>query len=218
MYIWVVLTTFLAMLAAYALPIRQDADKIIDVPIAEAQIVKLVVRQKAVLEYMRMNAWPFWGDQYDGKVNYETGAVDAEKYENYMTISYKDVGDYISQIYCLQDEKTVVRYGVDSCKRLPEEHIWRVVLTYGPIPEKWQSFLKKNDGTYKVRPSADFVRALRAHFVNTEEVGYVEKDSPYIVNYEQRKFVIPDPIWNDTTGIQACLNTYGTCLAYMIWR
>lgn len=217
MYIWVVLTTFLAILAAFALPMRQDTPMLIDVPVAEAHVVKLVARQKAVLEYMKRNAWPFWGDQYDGKVNYETKTMAYNEYKDFMTISYKDVSEYTTNIYCLDNAKTNIRIGADSCTRIPESQVWRVVFTYGPIPEKWQLFLKEGSG-YKVKPSADFVRALRAHFVNTEQIGYVEKGSPYIVNYEQSKFEIPAPIWDDSSGIQSCLNVYGTCLAYMIWR
>ena len=53
MYIWLVLATFLAMIAAYFLPIRQDTQDILTVPVAQAKIVQLVAAQRAGLEYMK---------------------------------------------------------------------------------------------------------------------------------------------------------------------
>ena len=52
MYIWVVLATFLAMLASYTLSMRADIRKVAVEPMAEAEIAKLVSKHRAAGRYI----------------------------------------------------------------------------------------------------------------------------------------------------------------------
>jgi hypothetical protein len=43
MYVWVVLATYLAMIAAYVLPIRSDTEKSVVVPVAQLIILQTMI-------------------------------------------------------------------------------------------------------------------------------------------------------------------------------
>ena len=59
MYIWLVLSTFLAILAGYSLPLRSDTSEKVDVPVATASAMRMVVNHKVALNYLRKQKWPF---------------------------------------------------------------------------------------------------------------------------------------------------------------
>ena len=59
MYIWLVLSTFLAILAGYSLPLRSDTSDKVDVPVATASAMRMVVTHKVALNYLRTQKWPF---------------------------------------------------------------------------------------------------------------------------------------------------------------
>ena len=46
MYLWLVLSTFLAILAGYTLPMRSDSSEKMDVPVASAYIMKMEVKNE----------------------------------------------------------------------------------------------------------------------------------------------------------------------------
>ena len=219
MYIWVVLTTFLAMIAAYILPIREDTDKLVNTPVAQARLMQMVVKQKAGKQYMKENQKP-----YKNEIEYETGKIDAAEMADYLPHGFINNDEYTTVIYCLDEDMATIRAGEGACRKVGSETVVKVLITYGPIPEKWQAIFAEGEGegvTYDIKPSQDMINAFRSHFGVTEMVGYtiVEDASIKIVNYEGTKFDVPAVIANDTEhssySLRECIDEYTTCLAYM---
>lgn len=219
MYVWVVLTTFLAMIAAYILPIREDTDKLVNTPVAQARLMQMVVKQKAGKQYMKENQKP-----YKNEIEYETGKIDAGEMTDYLPHGFINNDEYTTVIYCLNEDMTEIRAGENACRKVGSETVVKVLITYGPIPEKWQAIFAEGEGegvTYDIKPSQDMINAFRSHFGVTEMVGYtiVEDGLIKIVNYEGTKFDVPEKIANDTEysgySLSKCIDEYTTCLAYM---
>lgn len=229
MYLWVVLTTFLAMLAAYVLPIREDTQKMLVVPVAQAKLSQMVVKQNAGKEYMRRAAWPFYGDEsneYEQKVDYHSGEVDVTPY---LPVGFEDNEDFVTAIYCMNEDLTAINTGDDDCLKNEEVKNKRLLITYGAIPERWQTISVDDAGNYSVVPSPDMMEALREQFSARITAGYVESDGDnlYIVNHERTRYEIPAPVAADTGiagggfvhySIQDCINDYQSCLAIMSWQ
>ena len=220
MYLWVVLTTFLAMIAAYLLPIRSDTQKAVNVPVAQAKMMQMAVKQKAGILFMKENAYPYYSTEEERKVNYSSGEIDVT---DYLPPGFINSEDYITAVYCMDEDMTQILTGEDACQKTDDEKKMRMLITYGAIPEKWVT-ISETDGNYSVRPSADMMEALRQQFGTKEMVGYVVQEGSgfFVVNYEGTRFEIPRPVVENTGmgyyGIVDCLNDYGSCLAYMSWR
>lgn len=58
MYMWLVLSTFLAILAGYALPIRSDIAEKKEVPVAAAHIMKMAIKHRIAKKYVESYTWP----------------------------------------------------------------------------------------------------------------------------------------------------------------
>lgn len=220
MYLWVILTTFLAMLAAYALPIRPDAQEAVTVPVAQARLIQMVVKQSAGVQFMKENAYPYYSTEQERKVNYTSGQISDEQLDDYMTFGYVNSQDYVTAIYCMDEDLTEIRTGDDACRKTDTEKTQRLLITYGAIPERWQMITEDGD----IMPSPDMTQAMRQQFGLTDIAGYVinEGGTLYVVNYEGTRFEVPQPVADNTNmmhyGLKDCLNDYGTCLAYMSWR
>jgi hypothetical protein len=220
MYIWVVLATFLAMIAAYFLPVREDMRNQVDIAVAQAKLVQFAVKQRAAEEYIKERTYPFYGDAISGKVNYHTGVVDMSKCGASYTSSCLPTGfvndeSYQTVVYCMNAARTALRTGDTDCQATADTS--RVIITYGPVPSKWQQHSEDGD---VVRPTADFMLAMRDFFGDKEKIGYttvIGSGKIGIVNYEGTVFEIPTPIATDTKrwGIKSCVDDYGVCLAYM---
>ena len=223
MYVWVVLTTFLAMLAAYVLPIRADSDKLVDVPVAQAKLMQLVVKQKAGLQYVKENQWPYAGSETD-RVQFRTIELADGIIDDYLPFGFVNNNDFVTMIYCLNEGLTEIREGEDSCDNRAPTSSKRMVITYGAIPEKWQTVVVDGDVVKDVRPSGDMMMAMRGHFASTEKAGYtvVEGGVVKIVNYEGEKFDIPEVVVNDeliaSYGLGECIDDYRSCLVYMEFK
>jgi len=220
MYVWVVLTTFLAMIAAYVLPIRPDAEKLVVVPVAQAKMMQMVVKQKAAMQYMKEGSWPYYGTESGREVSFNSGVPDLT---DYLPKGFADNDEFITALYCLNDEMTALKTGDQACRRSSSDKVKRVLITYGAIPEKWRRY-EENGSEYRIRPSSDMMQALRGHFGMLEMVGYVivEDGKYYIVNYVGTKFEIPDIVANNEGmahyGLNECIDEYGTCLAFLNMR
>lgn len=223
MYIWVVLATFLAMIAAYVLPIRQDTQDILTVPVAQAKIMQLAAAQRAGLEYMKERGWPYFGNISTRPVDYVTGEITADDLEPYLPVGFIPNEDYVTALYCMNVEETIVKTGADSCQKDENGKTNRVLITYGAIPEPWRTYVKVGDD-YVVRPSPDLMQGLRNHVGSKEKVGYTQTEGSdvYIMTYENEKIQIPQPVVADAGiiryTISDCVADYGTCLAYMSRR
>lgn len=226
MYIWVVLTTFLALIAAYVLPVRPDTQEVLTVPVAQARIMQMLVRQEAAKQYMKEQEYPYFSTESERKVNYATGELNDELVA-YLPHGFVDNDDdYVTALYCMNEGMSEITTGTEGCRKTDVLKRKRMLLTYGKIPEKWALMSNiSEDGTdYKIMPSPDLMQAFRNHFGNRNMVGYTIQESgkTYVVNYEGRKFEVPQVIMNDTTivtwPLSQCISEYKSCLVYMSWR
>ena len=216
MYVWVVLATFLAMIAAYVLPIRPDTEKSVVVPVAQAKLVQMAAMQKAGSQHIKRNSWPFFGTELGREVNFNNGVVDVSTYLAESNVV--NTGEFVTGIYCLTDDQTALRTGTDACRKMFEDTFVRVLITYGPIPEKWRRYVQ--DGAdYKAVPSNDMMNALRMHYTQYDMAGYaIERSGQYyIVNYEGTEYEVPTVVAG--YGLSECIsNNNGSCLAQMDWK
>lgn len=222
MYIWVVLTTFLALIAAYFLPIRPDTQEMLTVPVAQARVMQMLVKQEAAKRYMEERAYPFFSTETERKVDFATGELNVE---NYLPKGFINSEEYITALYCMNEGMTVINTGTDGCYRGNGIKTERLLMTYGRIPEKWSiiSNISSGGGDYDIIPSPDLMQALRRHFGKREMVGYTieEGGKTYVVNFEGRKFEVPQKVMNDeivTWTLKDCIDEYKSCLVYMSWR
>lgn len=224
MYLWVVLTTFLAMLAAYVLPIREDTQKMLTVPVAQAKLSQMVVKQSAGKEYMKRMSWPFYGNannEYERRVGYHSGEVNVTPY---LPVGFENNEDFVTAIYCMNEDLTAINAGADDCRKSETVKNKRLLITYGAIPERWRTIDVDDSGYNNVMPSPDMMGALREQFASRIMAGYVEDDGGklYIVNYERTRYEIPAPVADDLNvvnySIRDCVYDYGSCLAIMSWQ
>ncbi len=222
MYLWVVLTTFLAMIAAYFLPIRADSQNLVIVPVAQAKMMQMAVKHKAGERYLKERSYPYFSTEAERKVNYTSGRIDnLADFDDTLTHGFVNNMDYVTVIYCMPEDMGSIKSGADACQKSEINKTKRILITFGAIPERWQTVLVAGSD-YDIKPSPDMIGALREQFGATEMVGYVvsEGSKLYVVNYENEKFEIPTVIANDHAvaggyGIRDCLSDYKTCLAYM---
>jgi hypothetical protein len=222
MYIWVVLTTFLALIAAYFLPVRPDTQEILTVPVVQANIMQMLVKQEAAKQYMKERAYPFFSTETERKVDFATGELSID---GYLPQGFINNEEYVTVLYCMNEDMTEINTGTDGCYRSDEVKTKRLLMTYGMIPEKWGiiSNISSDGSDYDIMPSPDLMQALRNHFGKREMVGYTieEGGKTYVVNYEGRKFEVPQKVMEDsiaTWTLKNCIDNYKSCLVYMSWR
>lgn len=218
MYLWVVLATFLAMMAAYVLPIREDTREMQSVSVAQAKLVQMIAKHSAGKEYLRRNAWPYWDgtNQFEKKVNYHSGRLDnLAGFDQYLPRGFVNHQGFITAIYCMNEDETALKTGADDCRKIEGVRTRRLLITYGAIPERWKAISK--DGNYDKRPSTDLLQAMRDHFGAKVMAGYVmpQGEKTYIVNYENTFFEVPVPV---KPVVDACLSDYDSCMAMMSWQ
>lgn len=239
MYLWVILTTFLAMIAAYYLPVRADTEEKLTVPVAQAQLIQMVAKQKAAMQYMVEHSYPYYcAPGFDCAtnsnarriVNFTSGSIAAAfadgSMATYMPKGFINNPNYTTRLYCMKLNHSNNTYSNSSdCNRNADDETTtteRALVTYGPIPERWQTLVTEGETTY-VRPSPDLMNAMRQQFTKQEIAGYVYDDGNnlIIVNFEYTTFVVPSPMRTDGNGLKSCVdnpNNHGTCLVYLSWR
>ena len=204
MYLWVVLATFLAMIAGYYLPLRQDTPDLVNVPVAQARLAKMSAQHKLSLKYIRglrkKVCYPSL-DPPNGEDNCTDGGtlvtgylegintadtIADDKFLLYDSFGFQPDADYTTHIYCSPSD---CNPAIDT----PETKPTRYLVTTGPVPEKWQRTFGE-----KVVPTAEFMNALRAQFGRDEKVGYLSDGK--IINYEGTVIDIPQEIPAEITG------------------
>lgn len=216
MYLWIVVVTFLAALAGYVLPLRNDMAKVVDMPAAEALLMQMVVKHRAGLSYMKRQEWPYWcpesGCDDDHKaVNFEVGQLDDIDWQNYAASFLADGlanSSFKSVIKCYKVEGTTYESNGDECNK-NEDTDKNGLITYGKLSEKW---LEKQG-----MPSADLLNVMAEKFKFNKNIGYlVKRDSSYYIrNYRGNEFLIPS-VYYDTDLSTECDNA--TCLVYLTLR
>jgi hypothetical protein len=186
--------------------------------------MQMLVRQEAAKQYMKEREYPFFSTEEEKKVDYETGDLSAY-IGVYLPHGFFDNDEYVTALYCM-DEDMSITTGVEGCRKTDLLRRKRLLMTYGKIPDKWaiiSNISEDGEGGYDVTPSADLMQAFRNHFSSREIVGYTiqEDDKTYVVNYEGRKFEVPQTVMEDAIvawSLRQCIEDYKSCLVFMSWR
>lgn len=179
MYIWMVLATFIVMLAAFNLSPRADLQRQQQTPLAEAAITKFLVQHDAAVKYAQKQIKQ--GLLANGTIN-GCNSEGAGELCAFLPIGYKFEEKYYSAVYCVNGAvyeyhtnpetnetiKTKVKEeGVElaPCERHSLSSV-PYVITYGRVPERW-----KNVSTKKVL--ADFYNAMHRRVAVGSSCGIV---------------------------------------------
>ncbi len=168
MYIWMILATFMVMLAAYNLSPRADIAHIQNAPRAEATATKFLYQHKAAEKFTK--------DQITEET-VATGGIDISSLVYYLPIGFKyDEDSYASVLYCLNPETKDAEGNITLAGQTTGECIQgnkkvRYVITFGQVPDKW-----KNVATNKVL--GDFYKALRSRIPVSMACGIVTNATP----------------------------------------
>lgn len=219
MYLWIVVVTFLAALAGYVLPLRNDMAKVVDMPAAEALLMQMVVKHRAGLSYMKRQEWPYWCPESgcgDHKaVNFVVGEIANSNLHNYaaslLTTNLTN-SNYKNVIKCYSVQDDVYSDNGNVCNR-DQISYKNGLITYGKLSEKW---LKKPG-----LPSEELLNVMAEKFKFNKNIGYLVKRGTstdplyYIRNYRGNEFLIPS-VYYDTDLSTECDNA--TCLVYLTLR
>lgn len=162
MYVWVVLATFLAVLASFALSPREDIRAVTVEPLAEAQVAKIVTRQKAALEYVKYRKKPYTVNPE--AVEYAPMVLSAGELEAYMPHGHIASPNYVTKIFCMNEMMTIAYGDQANCSN---KHNSKMVVTFGQVPLRWIN-LNSERGI----PTADFMNAVRNMVDSGTSFGY----------------------------------------------
>ena len=225
MYIWVILATFLAILASYTLSVRPDMRELSVARVAEAALGRLVVQHEAALNYVKYHKYPYStnGDHVD----YAPGVVGDADLLAEMPYGYNLDGQYTSKIFCMDQNMTVAyEYsGADNPCDVTDNR--KMVVTYGPIPTRWMSLSSEME-----RPNTDFLNALWNMVSSGENFGYMipalasdvhtssqnpsASDVQLATRAGAEKIFVPRAVLEDTDFKSVCnLEENFVCLVYM---
>ncbi|MBE6452027.1 MAG: hypothetical protein E7012_00860 [Alphaproteobacteria bacterium] len=225
MYIWVILATFLAMLASYSLAIRPDMRSITVEPVAEAVLGKIIVQHEAAKSYVKYKKFPYSADKK--KVEYQVGVVSEDDLKKELPFGFIMNNDYVSQIFCMDptfSEAYSHNPTNNPCDLITNR---RLLITYGPIPPRWMSLSAEMQ-----RPNLDLMNAMRSIVNVGEKFGYMAlADAEGIANTEDnpsgsnvrlvdrdgvRVNFVPKAIVNDVTFKSKCdLSSNKICMIYV---
>ena len=166
MYIWVILATFLAILASYSLSVRPDMRELSVARVAEAVLGRLVVQHEAALNYVKYHKYPY--SENRDHVDYSPGVINDGDLLAEMPYGYNMDGQYVSKIFCMNQNMTVAYGGEGGANPCDVADNRKMVVTYGPIPTRWMSLSSAME-----RPNTDFLNALWNMVSSGEEFGYM---------------------------------------------
>lgn len=164
MYVWIVLATFLAILASFNLPVRPDMHQLESQPLAEAELNKMYLKHKYATKYMKKKitrtgatVTKGYGDHLGNDIIAES---DMAGFYELPEIFVWDNG-YESYFFCFND---INSQSVD-CTSSEEDY----VLTIGELPDKW------------VNPQTNFIngefeRVLGKAFAGKKNCGLIVED------------------------------------------
>ena len=157
MYIWMILATFMVILAAFNLSPRADIEKVQLAPLAEAAVTKFLAQHNAAVEYAtRVSKGEGFPDSVTQLTGCNNGTGDLC---DYLPMGYKYVENaYYSSVYCLNGHEKDTDGNIT--KRAGQEAVdcatgVRYVITFGRVPQRW-----KNVSTQKIL--APYYTALRS--------------------------------------------------------
>ena len=171
MYFWVILATFLAMLASYSLSSRSDIRELTVEPLAESHVAKLITKHKMADIYVEQHK-PQFGDEFQQVTyvpNKQIPEEDGSEEDGLDTI-YLNNGvqtndkTYQSWIYCTNNITNKNYDEPADCDRLDTS---KYLFTMGPIPRRWINLV---DGT----PNVDYLNAMRKLGGEKIGLGYID--------------------------------------------
>lgn len=225
MYIWVILATFLAMLASYTLSVRPDMRAITVEPLAGATLGKMVAQHKAAANYVKFNKYPYAPDRQH--VDYVPGIIGENDLLAEMPYGYVLTGNYTSQIFCMNNSMTTAYDYAGGENPCDVRENRRMVVTYGPVPARWLSLNSAME-----RPNADFMNAMWSMVNAGEELGYMAPADASEVHVSQENpsgsdirlfsrggtddLFVPRAVVDDAQFKSVCdLSKNWVCLVYM---
>ena len=233
MYMWLVLSTFLAILAGYSLPTRSDLSDQKDVPMAAAQVHRMIINHKTSLEYVKSRKWPYFCGGVDvssgvtieicensDRIGYEADVITSEMVEDFKHESFVyDEENYVSRIFCLNEDDTEA----EDCLHVEGNDKKRFLVTYGDLHEKW---ISANDltssggsGRLVVMPREDLLKGLGENFAHDTLAGYVREDDEgvHIINsWGTKVFTLLPWMWEYILSSDKCNEKFnGSCIIYM---
>lgn len=172
MYVWVILATFLAMLASYTLSSRPDIREVTVEPLAEAQLGRLISKQTAALGYVAEHTPA--PESSSHQVTYVPNKkIDDADIENHMGLQINDK-NYESWIFCTSKTNDSLLYTQSAeCDLEDANHF---LVTMGPIPPRWLNLV---NGV----PNNDYMNAMRRVASGKIGLGYAD-DSQGVISHD----------------------------------
>lgn len=190
MYIWVVLATFLAAIASYYLAPRNDMRELTVVPLAEAEIAKVVTQHKAASTYIGHHK----RSSGSSLPTYIIGELTENELAPYFPYGHGINDNYATLVYCVDENYSQLYQTPNEC--FSNSTNIKYLITCGSLPLRWVNL---NTGT----PTADFMTAMR-HSVSADSgLGYTvyHDGSFWIFEHNQTQTEVP-PILLDQGGLQ----------------
>lgn len=218
MYIWVVLATFLAILASYTLAPRADYRQLAVEPQAEAALSSVVTKHQAARDYVRFRKKPYTANP--AIVEYAPGILNDGDLAEYAYFGHEISDQFISQIFCMNETMTVAYSDSSACSVRKNK---KMVVTYGPIPMRWRNMTADTE-----QPNEDLMNALRNTVDGGTFFGYtvtafhadsirnISGSNVQIVDRDRDDIFVPKAIVNDTNFKKECDLSRGfSCLVYL---
>lgn len=215
MYIWVVLATFLAAIASYALAPRSDYREITVEPLAEAHIGRIAKHHRFARNYIRVR------EPFTESTVLPVGPYTPEMIAENADSFFNDVDNYETQFFCF--ECTDWSRSNDPLRCRSAETA-KYIITYGEPPQRWVN--QKSFQNDILLPTADYIGAIRSLLGTNALYGYLVpidsavsdtnlSGSAYGVKLLKSTIAIPKPITEDAYFQNNCINSGRLCMIYL---
>ncbi|MBQ8677312.1 MAG: hypothetical protein IJ529_02445 [Alphaproteobacteria bacterium] len=181
MYLWLIIATFIAALAAMGTSLRTDMRELYVEPQAQNVVTKLYTQHRAALKYVIAKR----NTGENGAAAYEDGNLSPASLNGYLPYGFNAGGgmaQFTTKIYCLDrnssnhanpppacysmdpsDPSSSIKTG--NCCSVPGSIVY--VVTFGAIPGKWQNIRTG-------KPNKELLGAMKDTLGYINGFGYVE--------------------------------------------
>lgn len=239
MYLWVIIATFIAALAALGTSLRPDINHLYVEPQAQTIVTKIYTQHQGMVKYAYKNN----SNGENNRASFTQGEWKPSDHKGYLPYGFKansGVARFTSKIYCLDKDSPTRSSLPSSCMDMSDPEnptesttenccaasgVSVYLVTFGRVPQKW-----KNVRTGK--PSSALLNAMKDSLGYINGFGYVIDSASYQDNEGGNKYntlgtekgilgqgtrpyySIPEYIINDSDFQNVCgANNY--CLIYM---
>ena len=168
MYLWVIIVTFLAVLATLGTSLRSDIKEIYVEPQAEVVVNKLFIQHRGLMKYA-LQAEHDEGDEL------RDGSWEPNTHKAYFPHGFNVNGQFKSKIYCLDqsgNKPSECQAGpggepaaIENCCQVPNRVLY--LMTYGKLPPKWRE--KKTS-----LPRPELLNAMRHNGGQVQGMGVLD--------------------------------------------